>query len=264
MGKCFVYIQGFPRSGTTYLFRAVRESPGYYGIKEEQGLQMVWDVCRKFDNRLKYDDLANCFHLMSKNLQSQRDDLPFNPTAQAFWLGIHVLKNGKDHLHEFIDSWCMFPDREFTHYVSKTPILSPVDEWPEGFVKHSKRFDSYKVLCTMRDPEENYASGLRKFPFWSFDMEPDKFFPLWFEFYEYYLNKDDPNLIMVPHDTLGRNDDALRLVGKWLGADIPQIKFRSNRDRGERWLGDAERKRADEMLNAAREKFYFKTEVEYE
>ena len=197
-----LYISGFPRSGTSYLHRWLKACMNCYGVKEEQGLDVVWKAMKQF-GRGDYDQVSSSLWSLTTLNKSLTDEEIYR-IKETHWMGIFVWKNMKVLGPTFLDGWCWAALKRtplvkrlvIKNYIVKTPIFVLSPKWPEEYVQQSRLFDDYRVVVLARNPEEVYHSGHNKFPFWKDDgVTKEKLYSLWVDLYRTAQNKSDKWII---------------------------------------------------------------------
>ena len=249
-----IYISGFPRSGTTYIHSWLLRSPSCSGVYEEQGLDVIWRTTKLLEG-VHYDEVTNWLWKLFPDNESltPEEQKRILMIKQVHWMGIFVWKNMKALGVKYLDGWCN-AKRRFWHscYAIKTPTFELAPDWPEEYVKRSKLFSDYRVICMIRDPEEVYYSGQKHFPHWR-GIKRDVFIKNWLRMYSSIIEKPS-KWIMINHADLinsKKRQKLLKAIAKWLKIIyIPPEPFKVTSLSPERWLNLEQRNEVEKIFNS--------------
>lgn len=149
----FIDVTGFPRSGTTWLFRQLQRLPSCEYMREEQGLSAIWDLQHQVGDYSA--GFADLFQLGT----------PTPLLGDLVKVGIHVWKIARLDPARLLDTLCR---TKFTsrYYLHKTPAVCHRCGWPEDYVARSAKFTGALVFCCRRQAVATWRSGCRMFPHW--------------------------------------------------------------------------------------------------
>lgn len=200
--KTFVWITGFPRSGTSWLFRQLWQAPEADCLRNEQGLGVLWKHRFAAAGRIDYDRIMRECSAIATHEEGWRIFL------SGCFAAKHMQTNPIRTLNRLTatDKPC---------WLSKTPSMVMDDTFPDDYVKQSARWDRSVVICCKRDAPTTWESGLKKWPFWEDEFGWQKFERM---HAKYYQAAEERGWLIVDHaDAAGDPQRALNRVTDHLG-----------------------------------------------
>ena len=177
--QTLVWITGFPRTGTSWLFRQLRKCRECDWIPEEQGLPFLWAARHGVD----YDAI------MSAAWEGGRD------AYDVALIGCHAVKHVAARPVWTLDGLTRPRDGK-RHWLTKTPTMEIDPTFPSAYIARSGRWGRSVVLCCRRDPAATWESGVRKWPHWQSQWPGEAFLDAW---HDYYCIAADRGWMIVDH-----------------------------------------------------------------
>lgn len=186
-----IWITGFPRSGTSYLHRALLAHPWCYGPPDESPAPLLWEMRRALPSRADVDAMVE---------RARAVHMP--PDVHLSWhAGVYIWWQMQTHPRETIDGLSMAYHR--TRPSDRGPrvlvLKTPMQRWPQGW---PEEYDpTAETLVCYRPAADTYASMKRHFtaydePFSEFETRHS----------EYYAKRRS-RAAFVLHEELARNTD---------------------------------------------------------
>lgn len=161
-----VWITGFPRTGTSWLFRQLRRCVECDSIPEEQGLNYLWRTRSLSDYDAMMVDAAKC----------ERQ------TYDVFLVGCQVAKHMVTRPVWTLDGLTRTTGDKC--WLFKSPGMVHDASWPDQYVEHSGRWEKCVTICCKRSAETVWRSGCAKWPFWEQHFGRDAFDKMHAAYYE--------------------------------------------------------------------------------
>jgi len=260
-----LYITGFPRSSTTYLFNWLRNSISCYGVREEQGLHVIWgamDTLKDFH----FDDVtSSLWKLFPSGMTLSRDqEAIIQRIKLTHWMGVFTWKNMKDIGPCFLDGWCWGALKARSafqkvlhnffltkYFVIKTPASSLTPGWPEEYIRKSSIFSDYRVIVLARNPEEVLHSGMKKFEYWQNGrVNKERLYEEWMRMYTEVQEKPSKWIIVKHADLLKNTKHTLHSLADKLGiVPGPSREFKASSTNCEHWLDEEQQDEVSRIFN---------------
>jgi len=165
--KTFVWITGFPRSGTSWLFRQLRRAEEADWTPEEQGLQHCWRMMEIAKERQQEFGDQRLDAILNEFYSTQHSQI----IEDVFMAGTYIHKAMATIPCRFLDMMTR-PKASLDCWVSKCPAMGVNEAWPRDYIRRSHFWDRFFVFCCRREWQETYASALKKWPWWKEKFGP--------------------------------------------------------------------------------------------
>jgi hypothetical protein len=260
-----LYITGFPRSSTTYLLNWLRNSVSCFGVREEQGLHVLWDAIETL-KEVNYDDVtSSLWKLFPPGATLNREQETYTQAIKlTHWLGVFTWKNMKSIGPSFLDGWCwsalkarsafqkVLHNSLITKYfVIKTPASKLTPGWPEEYIRQSSIFSDYRVVALARNPEEVLHSGMKKFEHWqNGSVNKEGLYEEWVRMYTEIQKKPSKWLIVNHADLFQDTKNTLHSLADELGiVPGPPREFKATSTDCEHWLDEEQQDEVSRIFN---------------
>ncbi|MBL7044516.1 MAG: sulfotransferase [Pirellulaceae bacterium] len=178
----FISITGFPRTGTTWLLRALLNSPDCSGVPAELGFPRIWWT----NTVMRRDWPGNPIDLGWKRVATLNPLKAKNAASIIAWPGLYcanwLKRIGPTRLLDAIANEVR--DLDKPAFVEKTPCDLWVPDWPAAYVEKSRLFDDHRLIVCRRDFGDIWKSAARKYDHWLSTMDRDDYQGQYDRYYE--------------------------------------------------------------------------------